>query len=329
MKHLYNIMILVALISCERLVDFPAEKDGRILIYAVIDDSGKSRINVSVTQPVEGTEETTQDKVRINMRADGKDIEMHPDKSNSTDAVTSYRIVGNLTPGQKMEMKAEAIGLPPVNAETVIPESLPKVSIQKNDDELKSLFNFIILIDEKPRPDNYFGIRIMKRTELEFRGNVPESVRKEYEGKSGKEEYDAIIDQMIMSENDGLSSLKKNMIVDFNGGQIMIGEGDELLGKSYFCVPVKMTYRKKLISEYDPVQNINYAIYERHEYKPIISRLSQELYNHLRAKYITEVSDTPVNLGFSPVTYSYTNIRGGLGVFAATTTYESDWFSYK
>lgn len=43
----------------------------------------------------------------------------------------------------------------------------------------------------------------------------------------------------------------------------------------------------------------------------------------------TQVSDAPIHLGFSPVTYTYTNVEGGLGMFWAMSVYESDWKYYE
>ena len=72
-----------------------------------------------------------------------------------------------------------------------------------------------------------------------------------------------------------------------------------------------------------------YEIYECFEYKVKVCRLSAELYHCFKALYIADNSDAPIHLGFSPVTYTYTNVEGGLGIFGAMSVYESDWRYYE
>jgi hypothetical protein len=41
-----------------------------------------------------------------------------------------------------------------------------------------------------------------------------------------------------------------------------------------------------------------------------------------------DAADVPIHLGFTPATYTYTNIEGGLGMFGAVSVYESDWIRF-
>ena len=81
---------------------------------------------------------------------------------------------------------------------------------------------------------------------------------------------------------------------------------------------------------FDPItetdKRVKYEIYETREYNVKVFRLSPEMYHSFKARYIMDWSDIPVHLGFSPVTYTYTNVKGGLGVFGAMSSYESGWF---
>ena len=69
----------------------------------------------------------------------------------------------------------------------------------------------------------------------------------------------------------------------------------------------------------------DYEIYEYWEYKMLLYRLSDEIYKHMKARYIRDYYPLEPSLGFTPVTYTYTNITGGLGVFGGVSGYGSEW----
>ena len=73
----------------------------------------------------------------------------------------------------------------------------------------------------------------------------------------------------------------------------------------------------------------NYEIYEYWEYKVLLYRLSDEIYKHMKAIYIRDYYPLEPSLGFTPVTYTYTNVCDGLGFFGGVTTYASDWNKFE
>ena len=55
----FFILILTALllaVSCEKETEFPADKDGRIFVSAMLGTDGKDRISITVSQPALGEE---------------------------------------------------------------------------------------------------------------------------------------------------------------------------------------------------------------------------------------------------------------------------------
>ena len=67
MKRFF-ILILTALllaVSCEKETEFPADKDGRIFVSAMLGTDGKDRISITVSQPALGEEDATAEDVAL------------------------------------------------------------------------------------------------------------------------------------------------------------------------------------------------------------------------------------------------------------------------
>lgn len=317
--------LLLAVISCENTVFDPIEKEGRIFVEAFLDESGKNLIKVSVAQPIGGSISTSPQQIKIKILADGNEVKLNPDKTHSTSTVCAYRTDTGFEVGQKLKLTAEATRLPSVEAETYIPEKLPKVWTDDNLNTLIYNFNIQLFIEEPYAQGKWFGVQILKRKRYEFTGLVPENIRKQYEKQSGIEEFDEICEKETITDNNGLVSVRSNMIVGLNGGDMMITEGMKRDEKTTCLqIPVKITGKTLVASS----SHENYKIYEYHEYKTRLYRLTKESYSYLKSRYIAENSSTLIDLGFSPVNYSYTNITGGLGIFAGTATYDSEWTAY-
>ena len=204
--------------------------------------------------------------------------------------------------------------------EGVVPAELGLFNITGFDNGTIQLF-----IEEPYAQGKWFGVQILKRKRYEFTGLVPENIRKQYEKQNGIEEFDEICEKETITDNNGLVSVRSNMIVGLNGGDMMITEGMKRDEKTTCLqIPVKITGKTLVASS----SHENYKIYEYHEYKTRLYRLTKESYSYLKSRYIAENSSTLIDLGFSPVNYSYTNITGGLGIFAGTATYDSEWTAY-
>ena len=121
-----------------------------------------------------------------------------------------------------------------------------------------------------------------------------------------------------------LSSVKHEIIIDYNGGELLVAEMIDEDGKMAFDVYVDNEPRYMTNAEWQGDELV-YACYEYYEYKIKVFRIPHEMYHSLRSEYIKENSDAPLHLGFSPVTYAYTNVKGGLGMFAAVTSSETEW----
>lgn len=114
-----------------------------------------------------------------------------------------------------------------------------------------------------------------------------------------------------------------------HGQKMLITTGLAAEHETIINVPVKKSYSGMIQSSQGPKPEDNYAIYEKYEYRVMLFRLSPEIYNHLKARRIAELSPLDPCLGFTPVTYTYTNVCDGLGFFGGVTTYASDWNKFE
>ncbi len=341
----FFILILTALllaVSCERETDFPADKDGRVFVSAMLGTDGKDRISITVSQPAFGNEEATAEDVSLYLEADGENVELERDWDDK-DGV-SYIPQSTFKAGQKLVLKAEADGLPSAKAETIVPATLPQITITPKivesyrQDELGQPMpnypykrqNFHIVMDEEPEEDSYYGVQVIRQLVYYKVGEVPDYIWDDYAERMGTPEYDDLYVNAAPSESGSLSSIETELIVDHDGGQMRVAQAALEDGKAVIDVYVQATEHMMNSAHYthneDGEAELVYAVFELYEYKLKVFRLSPEIFHFFRGRYVVEESSAPIHLGFTPVTYTYTNVEGGLGMFGAVSTYETDWF---
>lgn len=340
-RGIFLLVVFLVAVSCERETDFPADKDGRIFVSAMLGTDGKDRISITVSQPALGEEDATAEDVALYLEADGENVELERDMDDK-DGV-SYIPQGIFSPGQKLVLRAEADGLPSAKAETRVPESLPHVTITPKivesyrQDELGQPMpdypyqrqNFHIVLDEEPEEGSYYGVQVLRKLVYYTVGDVPDYIWNDYAENMGIPEYDNLYVNAGPSESGSLSSIETELIVDHDGGPMRVAIGESEDGKAAIDVYVSVTEHLMRSAQYtskDGVEELVYAVFELYEYKLKVFRLSPEIFHFFRGRYVVEESLAPIHLGFTPVTYTYTNVEGGLGMFGAVSMYETDWF---
>ena len=329
----YIFLLLLILVSCERDAKFNPDDTGKIYLYGIVSDGNDDIIKVNVSRPVFGEEAAMPEDVKLTLEVDGDEVELirDVDYPSSKDGEIAYRINESFTSGQKLILKAESAGLPAAVASAMIPEQLPEVEVThfveesyrvKDGDHLYGSFStlskFHVVIDEEFSKDAFYGVQVLKRKQIEVVGTPEDPID---ESRYGHEEYDNIYEYPVMTE---LSSVKHEIIIDHDGGELLVAEMIDEGGKMAFDVYVDNEPRYMTNAEWQGDELV-YACYEYYEYKVKVFRIPNEMYHSLRSEYIKENSDAPLHLGFSPVTYAYTNVKGGLGMFAAVTSSETEW----
>ena len=343
MRHiLTTILLSFILLSCKGVVDFPVEDSGKLYVNALMTDQGNCRIQVMQSHPVLGRNPVPLELQDIILTADGSPVELTVNMEQTYDTLISFETGYRFKAGQELALKAEAAGIPEIIAEVTMPESIPEVEIRKSEiesikdtdgrqgtDMLKTLWMFSIHISEEPRPEEHFGIQVLRRKLYEFLGAVPQETMARYGEDAGIVEADDLYVNTETGENGWMSSIGSDMTLSFDKGEMQISQAVGYGGRSLLTTWVAPTERRMLEMSYNPIMNTNYSVAEYYEYKIRVMRFSEETANYLKARYVIEESDIPIDFGFTPTSYTYTNVIGGLGVFGAASVYESEWTSYE
>lgn len=328
--------LVVMALSCDRLVDFPAEETGKIYVNAIMTDTGDSRMQIAVSQPVGGTAGISGKNMEVSLTADGETVELTRESGTLSEGMLAYKTDARFSAGQELAFQASCDGLPSVHAKVVVPAEIPEIQIFKSEtdsyrtdspgqqiDGIRRLWQFHVRLDETPYEGSYIGVQVIRRKMYEYSGNVPEAEKDAMEKEAGVEEADDLYVRSVMEGNGEISSIATETVVYFDGGETAVTKA------AWINAWVRPTEKTLVESAYSPVTGVNYAIYQYYEYRIKVYRFSPEMYSYIRARYVSDNSVLPSHLGFTPPTYTYTNIVGGIGVFGAVTAYESEWTRYE
>ena len=152
-------------------------------------------------------------------------------------------------------LRAEADGLPSAKAETMVPATLPQITITPKivesyrQDELGQPMpnypykrqNFHIVMDEEPEEDSYYGVQVIRQLVYYKVGEVPDYIWDDYAERMGTPEYDDLYVNAAPSESGSLSSIETELIVDHDGGQMRVAQAALEDGKAAIDVYVQAT----------------------------------------------------------------------------------------
>ena len=181
---------------------------------AVVGTGDADRINLVVSRPALGSETVSAEDIRLSLTNEGQPVELVRDMDYESDieGEISYLVNGDFRPGQKLELRAQAEGLPSVISRTIVPAGIQEVEVacrevkSYRDDEiytgssyLKTLWELHLTMDEKPDKDSFFGVQVLKKVSYDTLGTVPEYTWKDFE---------------ILNDTDGRPFVKLNFKID-------------------------------------------------------------------------------------------------------------------
>lgn len=332
--------LLACLMSCEKVIHVEKDDTGMIYIHSMPGRSDTLRVDVTVTKSLFGDADVKYDKVNLSLEADGKSLHLVEDEDygRKLSSGWSFYTTERLFSGQKLSLKADVEGISSVTAETIVPEGFPEVRIvQEKEYSFKRLPNhvpqvdretvwtFHIDIDEDYADDQHFAVQVLRDSYVKWFGSdiPPESDRDHENGWTfyGMESIYGI------PVGDTFTSLDKDVIIEINDEDFYIADNSGS-GNVSFDVSVGYEVSHRLSGSYigDVMQNESWLF---HRYKVFIYRLSEECYNSLMTAYVNDNPGLASEVGLSPGIRTYTNIKGGLGMFGAVSMYESEWMEVK
>ena len=314
-RYFCFILILLLALSCERIIDYPVDENGRIYVDAVVGTEDADRINLVVSRPAFGSEAVSAEDIRLSLTNDGKSVELVRDMDYESDieGEISYLVHGDFQPGQKLELRAEAEGLPSVKALTSVPARMPDVEVTcrevksyRDDEEysgsssLRTLWELHLTMDERPDKDSFFGVQVLKEVSYDTLGKVPEHHWEDYEN-AGKTEYDALHINSKSGEGGSISSVEKELMVAFAGGdmRVLAAEADgDASALDVYVYPTNSHRRSGSYHYNEAGEEVwEWEVQEIYKYKIIVYRLSPEIYHCFRARYMIDMADVPIQSG--------------------------------
>ena len=320
MKHIILVMPVVALAltlipSCVMIMD--SGEDGRSVIYVecIQGMSDTTAITVMATAPKFGYEKSRiLSDVDVTLKAGGREIPLSNAKVEvELFPLGAYYTTEKIPGGQTLEITVSGGGLDPVTATTFKPEDLKpfKVDIDKA----------FIYMDGSPGN----GQRVIK---MEITPDDPD-IADQY--------YAVVFEERKFSSEGKVRYLYPAPILDSEGFIYSSEFGDDLVVKAGFSswslfkdgrangnvVPVYMWRGASLMKDgtitvYFDGRN------DTSEMRVHLMEISPEVYRYAKTLEYRE-DYTEALVPFVPSSYSYSNVKGGCGVFGAVSRLEGDW----
>ena len=260
----------------------------------------------------------------------------------------------SLQPGDEVKVEVSAEGLPSASGSSTVPP-IPAISDRKvetvQSDTLTST-RITLTLDHAPAADEYYGLQIWTRTDLLYlEDGIPATDSFEAYSAPGKAFTDQEIARMDLSDyvqvnfSDGLIS---GMATD---KPLAILTADQFDGRDYpfYLDSPDLDWLYDFAGDALPGEQgwdldaggwdwFSDGDDETDEELPerillgkvttcqlILHRLSKEFYYYAKAQYQSNF-DFLSNMGLTPANFTYSNIRGGIGLIGAISTTRTEPF---
>lgn len=316
--YIITAIILASCTSYFDLDDFDAEE--KLVIYTMpMAGSDTTFIQLSKSTPVTGSQYPPDGipgaKIDFSVNGELQPVCWTENRLGKIPA-KSYYVVKTLNEGDKIDIVAEAAGLPPVSSSSVVPSRfiLSKIVLDETDSEFGKMRQFRITFKDDPSTDDYYGIRILHK--MKFHSYSIDFAT-----------GDTIMHTETITEFSNLDLSQEPLLNNkvgldatfdfdyFYYENLYIWSDDQIQGKDY-TLRLNTNLERNNPSD-DEGQT------ER-PYKVCLYRLSPELYNFLKS--LNDISNNELGQnGLAPIRSHYTNIANGFGVLGAGNLIETDW----
>lgn len=346
------------LCSCEYQFELGnGDNPDKLSVVCVVNEEGKATINVetAVNFDHKNTDHVPLELSSFSFKVNGQERRL--DKIEKIDSsiwyTDNYKALnlwvaeGRVQPGDKIELSVSSKTAPEASGSIVMPAPISIVKMDKEIVELTDFFNerknekynFDIEIDDW-KEDEYYGVKLMyesqdtlyvdddepeimyyKRfmypTEIKYNEGSLDDMLSEVGGGNGKWMYSYYNGQgmMLNSYHSGLFLTSGKQMSDNH----IRFQTD--CSKSFVRDYVSFDYDFDEENEEWIEREVNVHAIHHGRYFLRVYRISPEFYRYNRALYILD-NDFLAELGLSSNSYSYSNIKGGLGMLGGITASE-------
>lgn len=341
-KALYILSILAVAVSCERSFDISKQVGESTVWMSFIpsNDYDTTFFILQATTPLAGATNPvlTRDE-SVEVKVNGHSLTLEKDGRSVPDRIQFYATDHVFSPGDRVETVATVPGVGSVSASCEVPEPFPTFTWTARRVPRSSSNSFLMVVDvdyTDPGDGGYYGAVVMQYSEddSQFEDQDPETGEK-YWGEISHSSHTDALSPWPMVDSDALSAMgeepitvspKKNNTLSGWYPEVQIWndtadsapkDGRRRMTFASLCreSPAHVDYTG---GSFDGWAEHSY------KYQLVLYRFSESYYNYLKARYNSSNNEFS-QLGLSPASFVYTNVKGGAGVCGAYTVLASDW----
>lgn len=302
-------LLLAALQSCETVFDIAGSSTGKLFVQCCPGARDTTILQMYGTIPVGSKQKAANflesADIDIMINGAGETLQFAEEHVGSVPDGCWF-IPHMVNPGDVIELKASSGKYPEITATTTVPAALPEFGYDINAGSVSVSF-----VDDREGDDSVYGLGMVLEATID-----------------GPDDYHQVELHNAIPQNDdsgiwGTSLNNDFLDVRFNGWAF-----------GYFRTIVRLwpkagdngdeiTLEMKFIDDiFVPADGEPYMVHLR--YKVRLYRFSREFYNYAIALDNIE-NNMFASLGIAPASFAYSNVNGGLGVFAGWSMRETDW----
>ena len=328
------LLLPLVLNSCEKM--FTSEFNplgklddkGKILIESIL-ESGQDtlRIRSGITTFLKNKNTSDASQLHMDLKINGKDIEIYEDNTSPKqfNNQKNFYALCPLHSGDVIELNADSPGTDPATVKTTMGAAIPEVTIDqcmewtdKTIDGIEETTKserrkFTITLDEEPQANSLFAVQVIRR--LELIGHDDNILV----GGIGTHYNVNIMDELYTLEHSDfpMSGRHYDLSTQFQDADMQVFDDYYVNEEGKMCLSIYVFPEE--------FWRMSPSLYVQPKYKFIISRISREMYNCIKKNNTVEGLWGLWKLGTGPHAYSYTNIKGGIGILGTKNNYTSEW----
>ena len=299
------IMSALALQGCETRFELKGMSENpKIYVYGIAGMSDTTAIRVCKTVPLTGVTDPADSREvsSIELTVDGKVVTLSKADADTPGVPKGYLWTTEDIPGgSEVVLKASADGAEDVSSVFYMPEEIPAFEVIYT-----SAPAFKFTFKDDGSTEDCYAIMVYGECTRVKDGETTVNIR--------------ACDPYEPDEDFGMETRTDYLDVDMNDGTARLWPDTEFNGQEVSLSLEVWTY-------FDGIHNSKYdEVKER--YKAVIYRLSPEFFKYAEAQNHLD-NNLLAEIGLAPASFAYTNVNGGLGLFAGVSVAETEWFEYK
>jgi hypothetical protein len=316
-RILYTLLAVLPLLgSCRKPVDIIVATEPRLMLMCFPGASDTTVVQLfkglPVGEPVKSLPFLESADISFTVNGTPKEVS-HAYYGLGSVPAGCWFVTGEMLPGDVVEIRASAEGIPPVKASTVIPRSVEDINAEtKVKNGLESLK---LSFPDDPATRDFYGVQVLEEKTLE--GETSQSAIAPYHKK-------------MQPLGGRISTDAPYATIGFNGKYLsykyMTDLNIEAWPDKYSTKDGRfdMTFKFKEEREEDEEEETPDGSSYRHKIR--IYSLSEEFFRYVKSREALSGNEF-TEMGLAPMAIPFSNVEGGFGILAGWSVTETGWIT--